>query len=158
MHCGSIFKFWGQADQFDCKQWIDEANLKILRINIVYFGFFVVEWWKNARRKYSWQWRAEKGIQSKQLTEFPSFDKIEVSLKLKANSFKAYQKWVQKNGEELLLPGLNYSQNQLFFINNAQIWCSKYRDQYLRYQIVSANHSPGQFRFLIFIWKKKLLL
>lgn len=61
-------------------------------------------------------------------------------------AFRAYQKWVEKNGEEPLLPGLAYNQNQLFFINNAQIWCSKYRDQYLRYQVVSANHSPGPFR------------
>lgn len=61
-------------------------------------------------------------------------------------AFRAYQVWVSKNGPEPLLPGLKYNQNQLFFINNAQIWCSKYRDQYLKYQVLSANHSPGQFR------------
>ncbi len=47
-----------------------------------------------------------------------------------------------------MLPGLeNYNQYQLFFINNAQVWCSKYRDQYLRHQVISATHSPGQFRY-----------
>jgi len=61
-------------------------------------------------------------------------------------AFRSYKKWVAKNGAEQLLPGLKYNQEQLFFINNAQIWCAKSRDQYMKYQVLSANHSPGQFR------------
>ena len=37
-------------------------------------------------------------------------------------SYKAYKKWVKLNGEELLLPGLEYNQKQLFFINYAQVF------------------------------------
>jgi hypothetical protein len=38
-------------------------------------------------------------------------------------------RWVQRNGEEPALPGLPYTQKQLFFISFGQVWCSKYRDK-----------------------------
>ncbi|CAF0711928.1 unnamed protein product [Brachionus calyciflorus] len=63
-------------------------------------------------------------------------------------SFRAYKKWVKLNGEEPLLPGLNYTQEQLFFINYAQVWCTKYRSQSLLYRILNSNHSPGEFRII----------
>lgn len=59
---------------------------------------------------------------------------------------KAYQKWAKKNGPEQLLPGLNYTQNQLFFINFGQIWCGKFRNQSLVSRILNGDHSPGEFR------------
>jgi neprilysin len=43
-------------------------------------------------------------------------------------AYRAYQKWVEKNGEEPKLPGLNFSPNQLFWISLAQTWCSVYRE------------------------------
>jgi predicted metalloendopeptidase len=55
---------------------------------------------------------------------------------------------VRKNGPEQLLPGLNYSQNQLFFINFGQIWCGKYRDQSLITRILNLEHPPGEFRII----------
>lgn len=55
-------------------------------------------------------------------------------------------KWVAKNGAEKLLPGLNYTQSQLFFINYGQIWCGKFRDQYLISRVLSSYHSPGEYR------------
>jgi membrane metallo-endopeptidase-like protein 1 len=61
-------------------------------------------------------------------------------------SFRAYQQWVKKNGPEQLLPGLKYSQTQLFFINYGQVWCGKFRDQSLLSRILSGHHSPGEFR------------
>ncbi|CAF1087988.1 unnamed protein product, partial [Brachionus calyciflorus] len=36
-------------------------------------------------------------------------------------SFRAYVRWAEKNGPEPLLPGLPYNQEQLFFINYAQL-------------------------------------
>ena len=45
---------------------------------------------------------------------------------------KAYKSWEIKNGKEPLLPGLNYTQDQLFFINFAQVWCGKYKENALR--------------------------
>ena len=62
------------------------------------------------------------------------------------NTFQAYQRWISKNGQEPLLPGLNYNQNQLFFINYGQVWCGKFRDQSLTNRILNGQHSPGEFR------------
>jgi membrane metallo-endopeptidase-like protein 1 len=61
-------------------------------------------------------------------------------------SFKAYKRWEAKNGKEKLLPGLNYTQDQLFFINYGQIWCSKFKDAALINRIRTGVHSPGEFR------------
>lgn len=61
-------------------------------------------------------------------------------------SFRAYQKWVAKNGPEPLLPGLNYTQEQLFYINWAQVWCLKTTDQAMESRIRTGVHSPGPFR------------
>lgn len=60
---------------------------------------------------------------------------------------KAYQKWAAKHGQEPLLPGLSYNQNQLFFINFGQVWCGKFRNQSLISRILNGEHSPGEFRF-----------
>lgn len=60
--------------------------------------------------------------------------------------WKAYKKWEKENGEEKLLPGLSYNQDQLFFINYAQIWCIKITDAALKQRIETGVHSPGEFR------------
>lgn len=39
-------------------------------------------------------------------------------------AYLAYQKWAQENGDEPLLSGLNYTQQQVFWIAAAQNWCS----------------------------------
>ena len=46
---------------------------------------------------------------------------------------------MKANGDEPLLPGLNYTQDQLFFINAGQVWCSKDRDQALINQILTSK-------------------
>lgn len=63
-------------------------------------------------------------------------------------AYHAYQKWVSKHGAEPVLPGLNYTTNQLFWISAAQTWCTVYRPGTLKYTIVSDSHSPGRFRVL----------
>jgi membrane metallo-endopeptidase-like protein 1 len=55
---------------------------------------------------------------------------------------------VARNGEEKRLPGLDYSPEQLFFINYAQIWCQKITDQALESRILTGVHSPGEFRVI----------
>lgn len=62
--------------------------------------------------------------------------------------FQAYQKWVEKHGEEADLPGMNLSHNQLFFLNYAQIWCGSMRPEDALNKIRSSVHSPGPIRVL----------
>ncbi|KAI5709965.1 hypothetical protein M8J76_016122 [Diaphorina citri] len=63
-------------------------------------------------------------------------------------SFRAYRKWVAAYGAEPLLPGLNLTHNQLFFLNYAQIWCGQMRPEDALTKVRSANHPPGKFRIL----------
>ncbi|KAL4221845.1 Membrane metallo-endopeptidase-like 1 [Mactra antiquata] len=64
-------------------------------------------------------------------------------------SYRAYRRWVESQGkEEPLLPGLNYNNNQLFFINFAQLWCNSRRDEALISSIKNGLHSLGEFRVI----------
>ncbi|KAK3583845.1 hypothetical protein CHS0354_022890 [Potamilus streckersoni] len=64
-------------------------------------------------------------------------------------SFYAYKLWVHENGEETMkLPGLHFTHEQLFFINNAQIWCAKYSNEYARTLLMVDTHSPSKYRVL----------
>jgi neprilysin len=63
-------------------------------------------------------------------------------------AFRAYRKWVQKNGEEARLPGVSFNPFQLFFINYAQVWCAKYRYENLNYKVLIGHHCPGEFRII----------
>lgn len=42
-------------------------------------------------------------------------------------SYTAYLEWINENGHEQRLPGLNYSPQQMFWVSAAQTWCSVYR-------------------------------
>ncbi|UYV81915.1 Nep2 [Cordylochernes scorpioides] len=61
-------------------------------------------------------------------------------------AFRAYRSWVKDHGEELRLPGLKYTQNQLFWISAANVWCGKHRPEVLKLRILSGAHSPSEFR------------
>ncbi|RNA08866.1 neprilysin-2 isoform X1 [Brachionus plicatilis] len=61
-------------------------------------------------------------------------------------SFRAYKRWENNNGKEPLLPGLNFNQDQLFYINFGQVWCSKYKASYLEQSLKRNVHSVGEFR------------
>uniref|UniRef100_A0A1A9WAX6 Peptidase M13 N-terminal domain-containing protein n=1 Tax=Glossina brevipalpis TaxID=37001 RepID=A0A1A9WAX6_9MUSC len=63
-------------------------------------------------------------------------------------AFRAYKKWVKQHGSELLLPGLNLTHDQLFFLNYAQIWCGSMRPEDALTKIRSSVHSPGSIRVL----------
>ncbi|EDW62314.1 neprilysin-1 [Drosophila virilis] len=63
-------------------------------------------------------------------------------------SFRAYKKWEKLHGRELLLPALNMTHDQLFFLNYAQIWCGSMRPEDALTKIRSSVHSPGFVRVL----------
>ncbi|CAG9819313.1 unnamed protein product [Phaedon cochleariae] len=63
-------------------------------------------------------------------------------------SFRAFRKWVSQYGEEPDLPGLNITQDQLFFLNYAQIWCGSMRPEDALTKVRSSVHSPGPIRVL----------
>uniref|UniRef100_A0A146LYT5 Neprilysin-2 n=1 Tax=Lygus hesperus TaxID=30085 RepID=A0A146LYT5_LYGHE len=62
-------------------------------------------------------------------------------------AYRAYVKWVSKNGPEKRLPGLqNYTPQQMFWMSAATTWCSTYRDETLKNRITTGVHSPAEFR------------
>ncbi|XP_050395357.1 endothelin-converting enzyme homolog isoform X3 [Patella vulgata] len=61
---------------------------------------------------------------------------------LRAANF-AYQMWVEENGAELPLPGLNLTNYQVFFISYAQMYCSKWSNLGLLKHLLTDKHSPG---------------
>ncbi|UJR31747.1 hypothetical protein I4U23_019225 [Adineta vaga] len=65
-------------------------------------------------------------------------------------AFYAYQKWTRLHGNiDKKLPGLTkYSSEQMFFINYAQVWCSKMTNSYAMSRVLAGVHTPGQFRVL----------
>uniref|UniRef100_A0A3Q3WNU9 Uncharacterized protein n=1 Tax=Mola mola TaxID=94237 RepID=A0A3Q3WNU9_MOLML len=64
------------------------------------------------------------------------------------NCNAAYLKWVQMEGEEPRLPGLDMDHKQLFFLNFAQVWCGAYRPEYASQSIKTDSHSPLEYRVL----------
>ncbi|EEC10627.1 neprilysin, putative [Ixodes scapularis] len=63
-------------------------------------------------------------------------------------AYRAYKKWVKQYGEEPLLPGINLTHDQLFFLNYAQIWCGSMRPEEALNKIRTSVHSPGPIRVL----------
>ncbi|XP_033097891.1 neprilysin-1-like [Anneissia japonica] len=64
-------------------------------------------------------------------------------------AYIAYRSFVDNGGkEEPLLPGLNFTQDQLFFINYGQVWCSLYRPAAVTIQILNGVHSLGRYRVI----------
>nr|XP_046909765.1 neprilysin-1-like [Dermatophagoides farinae] len=63
-------------------------------------------------------------------------------------AYRAFKKWEKRNGIEPLLPGLNLTHDQLFFLNYAQIWCGSMRPEDALNKIRSSVHSPGPIRVL----------
>lgn len=63
-------------------------------------------------------------------------------------AYNAYQTHVLRNGPDVLLPGLNYTQQQLFWISSAQVWCSVVRPEYLSTMIATDHHIPNEFRVI----------
>uniref|UniRef100_A0A336MB19 CSON012957 protein n=1 Tax=Culicoides sonorensis TaxID=179676 RepID=A0A336MB19_CULSO len=68
-------------------------------------------------------------------------------------AYQAYKQWLdQQTDPEVLeneiLPELNMSSTQLFFLNFAQVWCGAMRPEASRNKLKTAVHSPGKFRVI----------
>ncbi|XP_053403714.1 membrane metallo-endopeptidase-like 1 isoform X2 [Mercenaria mercenaria] len=66
-------------------------------------------------------------------------------------SFKAYREWLKTNRhgkEEQKLPGLNYTPNQLLYLNAAQVWCDETRKEEKLKRIYTDSHSYQMFRVI----------
>lgn len=60
----------------------------------------------------------------------------------------AYQKFIEQNGSDPALPGLNYTNNQLFWISAAQTWCAVTRPDFETTQYLSNIHTPFKYRLI----------
>uniref|UniRef100_A0A8C4YEQ3 Membrane metalloendopeptidase like 1 n=1 Tax=Gopherus evgoodei TaxID=1825980 RepID=A0A8C4YEQ3_9SAUR len=63
-------------------------------------------------------------------------------------AYKAYLKWLEREGKEPKLPGLDLTHKQLFFLNFAQVWCGSYRPEYASQSIKTDVHSPLKYRVM----------
>merc|ERR550534_2042780 len=58
----------------------------------------------------------------------------------------AYNRLTEKHGIEPILPGMNFSPRQLFWLSSARVWCNAKRPGALKKQVLTDPHSPAQFR------------
>jgi predicted metalloendopeptidase len=66
-------------------------------------------------------------------------------------SYAAYNRWASKNTDETrdqLLPGLNMTRSQQFFLAAAQVWCGSATEQAVVQSIQTDEHSPGRYRVI----------
>ncbi|CAM5174101.1 unnamed protein product [Natator depressus] len=63
-------------------------------------------------------------------------------------AYNAYKAWLQKNGEEKHLPAVGLTNNQLFFVGFAQVWCSVRTPESSHEGLVTDPHSPDKFRVI----------
>ena len=64
-------------------------------------------------------------------------------------SYNAYKTWKKAHPEEVRLPGLkDISEDQLFFLSFAQLWCAKETKQVEQALLYSDPHSPGKYRVM----------
>uniref|UniRef100_A0A8C5Q5W5 Endothelin-converting enzyme 1 n=1 Tax=Leptobrachium leishanense TaxID=445787 RepID=A0A8C5Q5W5_9ANUR len=63
-------------------------------------------------------------------------------------AYRAYKNWEKSNGEEKLLPSLNLSNDQLFFVGFAQVWCSIRTAESSHEGLITDPHSPSRFRVI----------
>ncbi|XP_067392568.1 endothelin-converting enzyme 2 [Emydura macquarii macquarii] len=63
-------------------------------------------------------------------------------------AYNAYKAWLRKNGEEKHLPAVGLTNNQLFFVGFAQVWCSVRTPESSHEGLVTDPHSPDKFRVI----------
>ncbi|VDO21540.1 unnamed protein product [Haemonchus placei] len=64
-------------------------------------------------------------------------------------ALKAYRKYLNKQGEEKRIEGLEqYSNEQMFFIGYASIWCGHYTKDALVGSILTDTHPPNKYRYV----------
>ncbi len=60
--------------------------------------------------------------------------------------YQAYKKWAAENGGDTTPHVEGLTNDQLFFVSFAQVWCTVATPEYLRVQVATDPHSPGEFR------------
>ncbi|KAK4879927.1 hypothetical protein RN001_008073 [Aquatica leii] len=63
-------------------------------------------------------------------------------------AYLTYNNWSVHNNLEPQLPGMNFTQNQMFWISAANMWCTKYRTEYLKYILMLKPFSPSNYRVM----------
>ena len=64
-------------------------------------------------------------------------------------AFRAYKLFVEANGAEPKLPGLEkFTAEQLFFLSYANSWCSNETPEELENQVKVDMHTPNRFRVI----------
>lgn len=63
-------------------------------------------------------------------------------------AYHAYRSWVQKSGEEKRLPAVNLTNDQLFFVGFAQVWCSVRTPESAHEGLMTDPHSPPRYRVI----------
>ncbi|XP_076831918.1 endothelin-converting enzyme 2b isoform X3 [Brachyhypopomus gauderio] len=63
-------------------------------------------------------------------------------------AYHAYRSWVRTNGEEKRLPALNMTNDQLFFVGFAQVWCSVRTPESAHEGLMTDPHSPPKYRVI----------
>lgn len=61
-------------------------------------------------------------------------------------AYHAYRSWIQGNGDEKRLPAVNLTNDQLFFVGFAQVWCSVRTPESAHEGLVTDPHSPPRYR------------
>ncbi|KAJ8686860.1 hypothetical protein QAD02_022654, partial [Eretmocerus hayati] len=64
-------------------------------------------------------------------------------------AYRAYQSLRSRSPSQLALPGLvDYTQEQLFFLGFAQVWCGNNTSGALKSKLVQGVHAPNHFRVI----------
>jgi len=61
-------------------------------------------------------------------------------------AYAAYKRWIEENGKEDKLPGIDLNHNQLFFLSFGQLWCSLYNEQKGKIIVAQSVHSLPNLR------------
>ncbi|XP_042195152.1 endothelin-converting enzyme 2 isoform X3 [Callorhinchus milii] len=63
-------------------------------------------------------------------------------------AYHAYTNWVRKNGKEVQLPVIELTNQQLFFVGFAQVWCSVRTPESAHEGLITDPHSPARVRVI----------
>ncbi|XP_033642462.1 neprilysin-1-like [Asterias rubens] len=61
---------------------------------------------------------------------------------------EAYKSYKDNIVDDPLLPGLNFNQDQMFFLSFGQLWCSVFRPEGVTSYLLRNRHSPGRYRVI----------
>ncbi|XP_055349740.1 neprilysin-1-like [Paramacrobiotus metropolitanus] len=111
-------------------------------------------WWSNSSRK---AFDSKASLIVEQYSQYKTpFGNINGNLTLSENiadagglktTFNAYQLHLHHNGSDLHLPGLqNHTNNMMFFLSAAQVWCGLQRPEREQLNLVSDPHTPRRWR------------